>query len=236
MGALAAFLLAAATTPASAPAAVAPPPELMRRLAEQAARLQRGLEDLSIEVGLDYREIGKKGQIVHEGLSTAVIDFHGPKRVTRVLRATRDGKDALKEAQKDAEENDQKERKPVGPFEAWNQPKHRFVVLGPAPGGLLKLGISPADGKAHDIFQGEALVDPATGEAVRVSVSPTKLPAFVDRLQFVVDYGVKLPGIGRTLSHITVDGQGGFLFFRRHEWIGIDIKYLAVGGKPVVAQ
>jgi hypothetical protein len=233
MGALVALLIAAAPVPPPAP--VLAPPELMKRLAEQAARLQKGLEDLRIEVALDYRELGRKGQIVHQGLSTAVIDFHGKKRVTRVLAATRDGKEALKAAQKDADENDKTERKPVGPFESWNQPKHRFTVLGSAPGGLMRLGIEPSDGKARDIFEGEALVDPVAGEAVRVALHPTKLPAFVDRLEFVVDYGTKLPGIGRSLSHITVDGEGGFLFFRRHEWIGIDIKYLEVGGKPVTA-
>ncbi len=222
--------------PAKAALPTTPPPDLMQGLAAQAARLQRGFEELSIEVTVNYRELGRKGQIVHEGRSTSVIDLHGKQRVTRVLRATRDGKEALVEAQKEAAENDRNGRKPEGPFEAWNQPRHRFSVLGTTPEGLWRLGVEPAGDKAHDVFEGQAVVDPLAGEAVQVSVHPSKLPTFVDRLEFVVDYGTRLPGIGRMPSRVTVDGEGGFLFFRKHEWIAIAIKYLAVGGKPVAGQ
>ncbi|MHB8419696.1 MAG: hypothetical protein ACYDCL_16590 [Myxococcales bacterium] len=233
MGTFLALLLTAAALPAPAP--VPAPAGLMKLLAAQAARLQQGLQKLSIEVTADYRELDRSGQPTHEGVSTARIDFDGPSRQTRVLRATLDGKDNLEKAQAEASENDRKERKVEGPFEAWNQPKYRFEVLGPAAEpGLWRMAIEPLS-RASGVLEGEALVDPVSGEAVRVAVHPSKLPVFVDRLDFVVDYATRLPGVGRTLSHISIDGEGGFLFFRKHRKIEIAIRYLSVGGKPVTA-
>ncbi len=219
--------LAALVEAAQGPGAEVPL-DLLSKLAAHAARMERCSEAGRAEVTSDYYELDKEGKIQHHIHSESQVVLVDGKPVTRVLRATKDGHDNLEDSQKEATKEDRKGRKLEPPFSVANQPKYRFSLLGPAPGptdgGLLRIGFAPRDGKASDILEGEAVVDPMAGEIVRMTAHPSKTPMFVDRIDMQLEYGVQTSA-GRMLSKVSFAGAGGFLFFHKRVKVEVTIRY-----------
>jgi hypothetical protein len=71
------------------------------------------------------------------------------------------------------------------------------------------------DTKAPSLHKGEALVDPRSGQLLRLSYSPTELPDMANRVEVRMDFRSH-PGVGQVLDTLHVDAEGGFLFYRKH--------------------
>lgn len=200
------------------------PPDLLAKLAAHAARMEQFSEAERAEVVSDYFELDGQGRVEHHVHSESQVVLADGKPVTRVLVATRDGKDNLDDSRKQARKEDEKGRRLDPPFSAANQPKYRFALLGPAEGGLLRIGFGPSDGASKDVLEGEAVVDPVAGQLVRLTTRPSKNPAFVDRMDMQLEYGIQTPA-GRMLSKVSLSGAGGFLFFRKRVKVEVGITY-----------
>ncbi len=200
------------------------PPELLQRLAAHAARMERFSEASKAEVTSEYFELGRNGEVEHHIHSESQVVLVAGKPVTHVLLATKDGQDNLRDSQKQAVKEDQKGRKLEPPFSTDNQAKYQFSMLGPAETGLLRIGFGPRAGRSTEVLEGEAVIDPAAGELVRMTAHPSKNPAFVDRIDMQLEYGVHTP-VGRMLSKVSFVGAGGFLFFRKRVKVEVTIRY-----------
>jgi hypothetical protein len=71
--------------------------------------------------------------------------------------------------------------------------------------------VQPTEGS----FKGWVWVDPATAEPIRMHGSAVKLPAPLDRLEMLIDYGQAENGYNQ-MRRATVDVVGGFAFIFKH--------------------
>ena len=66
-----------------------------------------------------------------------------------------------------------------------------FQRLGPdahSP-SLQRIGFEPRGKASRDLWSGEAVVDPAAGEVKWMKQRPSDLPAFVERIEMVLEFG-----------------------------------------------
>ena len=131
----------------------------MQKLAAHASRMEHFSDARKAEVTSEYYELDKNGKVEHHIHSESQVVLVDGKPMTRVLLATKDGQDNLKDSQKQALKEDRKGRKLEPPFSVANQPKYRFSMLGPAEQGLQRIGFGPKEGKSTEILEGEAVVE-----------------------------------------------------------------------------
>jgi hypothetical protein len=199
---------------------------LARRLGETTW----GMEELlagkveQVTITLRVEELDEDGNVKHTQERVDRVTVKGGQHHREVLQAHKDGQDATAALRKDLEERQRKGEVRTAfnsvnlPFAASHLSRHRFSLAGPDPQEphRLRLRFEPrADGKAPSIHKGEALVDPSSGQLLRLSYSPTELPTMADRVEVRMDFRAQ-PGMGQVLDTLHVDAEGGFLFYKKH--------------------
>lgn len=201
-----------------------PAAELMSRLGAHNDGMERLLDRYVMVVVSNSSEDDSDGKSLHKSHSVARVVSGSGKRRTKMVSATKDGKDDLERAQKEATEQDEKGEQHPSPFLSKMQAKYRFSELGQTPEGQLRIGFAPKSGPSSDYLEGEAVVDAQAGELVKMKCRLSKNPAFVDKLAMTMDFAAQVDG-KRALSSMTFDGAGGFLFYKRRGSAVLEFTY-----------
>jgi hypothetical protein len=201
------------------------PEALARHLGETTWGMEELLAGKVAEVTITLRleELDGDGDVKHTQERVDRITLKDGQRDREILQARKDGQDATEALRKDLEERRRKGEALTRfdsvnlPFAASYLPRHRFVLAGPDPREphRMRLRFEPRAGKAPSLHKGEALVDSATGQLLRLSYSPSELPRMADRVEIRMDFRSQ-PGMGQVLDTLYVDAEGGFLFYKKH--------------------
>ncbi len=89
-----------------------------------------------------------------------------------------------------------------------------------------RIAIAPVEGadRAAGAMQGEALIEPATGECLRLAGRPAHVAPLIDRADFVFDYAQET-ALGRMLSSMQLEYAGGLLFLRKQGVVRMRFAY-----------
>ena len=199
-------------------------------LARRRGETTWGMEELlagkveQVTITLRVEELDGDGNVKHTQERVDRVTVKDGQHHREVLQARKDGEDATEALRKDLEERQRKGEVRTAfdsvnlPFAASHLSRHRFSLVGPDPREphRLRLRFEPrADDKAPSIHKGEALVDPSSGQLLRLSYSPTELPTLADRVEVRMDFRAQ-PGMGQVLDTLHVDAEGGILFYKKH--------------------
>jgi hypothetical protein len=197
---------------ATALTAEAPSPELLKKLAEHDARMEKYLDGHAVVTHVTGRELDGDGRVSHTTTTVLETTRKDGQIHTKVVEAKRDGADDSAGEKERAEKRDKENRRTESPFAQRNVGKYDFVVLGKDK--LMHLGFGPKNGPEKEVLVGEAWVDPESGEVARLTLRPSKNPPFVDKLDMTLEYGAHTEA-GRMVSRFTFAGEGGLLMFKR---------------------
>jgi hypothetical protein len=192
--------------------AESPPDELLKRLAEHDARMEKYLDGHTVVTHVEGRELDGDGKVTHTTTTVLESSRANGQIHTKVVEAKKDGKDDSEGEKERAAKRDKENRRTESPFAARNLGKYSFVVLGKDK--LMHLGFGPKDGPKAEVLVGEAWVDPEAGEVVKLTMKPSKNPTFVDKLDMTLEYDAHTDA-GRMVSKFTFAGAGGMLMFKR---------------------
>ncbi|MCY1072999.1 hypothetical protein [Archangium lansingense] len=215
--------------PVEAQGGSTPTPEaevLARRLGETTLGMEELLAGKVEEVTITLRveELDGDGNVKHTQERVDKVTVKDGQQRREVLQASKDGQDATEALRKDLEERQRKGEVRTQfnsvnlPFASSHLAQHRFSLAGPDPREphKLRLRFEPReDTKAPSVHKGEAIVDPSSGQLLRLSYSPTELPDMADRVDVRMDFRSH-PGVGQVLDTLRVDAEGGFLFYKKH--------------------
>ncbi|MBL9039198.1 MAG: hypothetical protein JNG84_11820 [Archangium sp.] len=206
--------------------AQAPDAGLLEKLAAHDARREAYLDAHAVTQQVRGVELDGDDTPRHTTVSTLVVKRVGGKLSTTVVKAVRDEADDLVEAKARAKKRDDENKRTESPFAARNQANYAFTPLGPDPTNpsLLRLGIAPRGKPAPEIFVGEAVVDPHTGELVRQSLKLSKYPLLVDRLEMRFEYATTVAGT-RMLTTFFMRGAGGLPLLKKRGDITVTFEY-----------
>lgn len=214
-----AALALSASSSDAAPSSSAPPPEtsaapeappsldaLLDALGEDALRAEKAactLTERTVVEDLDDKG-APKGKVVREFRVTQRED--GPLRALREEQI--EGDPSALFTRKPEEQG---EKPKPGPFHP-SQRSHYRYTLDAAPGAeTATLRFVPR--KPHaDRPKGSAVVDLRGRKLVRLSVEPSKYPAFLDELRMQVT--MRDTPCGRQPSHVVSEGEGGIMFMK----------------------
>ncbi|WNG42951.1 hypothetical protein F0U60_01715 [Archangium minus] len=198
---------------------------LARRLGETTWGMEELLAGKVEEMTITLRveELDGDGNVKHTQERVDRLRVKDGQQHREILQARKDGQDATAAMRKDLEE---RQRKGQGraefnsvnlPFAASYLGQHRFSLAGrdPKDPNRLRLRFEPRADTAPSVHKGEALVDPSTGQLIRLSYSPTQLPHMADRVDVRMDFRPH-PAVGQVLDTLHVDAEGGLLFYRKH--------------------
>lgn len=210
---------------------VPPPTEEAEVLARRLGETTWGMEELlagkveEVTITLRVEELDGDGNVKHTQERVDKVTVKDGQQRREVLQASKDGQDATDALRKDLEERQRKGEVRTTfnsvnlPFASSHLARHRFSLAGPDPREphRLRLRFEPRadDTKAPSVHKGEALVDPSSGQLLRLSYSPTELPDMADRVEVRMDFRAH-PGVGQVLDTLHVDAEGGFLFYKKH--------------------
>ncbi len=193
------------------------PADLLEKLAAHAARMERIADESEAVVTSDFNERDRDGRVEHVIHTVAHVRREGGHQTTEIVTATRDGKDNRADARKHAAQEDQKPRR-RSPFATDNRQNYRFAIVGPDTSDprLLRISVAPVDDHhaSSEVLVGEAIVDPQSGESVRLSGHASKYPLFVEKIEVAFEYGTITPE-GRMLSAMSMAFAGGFAFIHK---------------------
>ncbi|HEX8821511.1 MAG TPA: hypothetical protein VF794_16420 [Archangium sp.] len=198
---------------------------LARRLGETTW----GMEDLftgkvsEVTVTLRMEELDSDGNVKHTQERVDRVMVKDGQQHRELLQARKDGQDATEALRKDLEERQRKGQAQTRfdsvnlPFAASHLPRHRFSLAGPDPKEphRLRLRFEPRADPSPSVHKGEALVDPTSGQLIRLSYSPSELPDMAHRVDVRMDFRPQ-PGVGQVLDTLHVDAEGGFLFYKKY--------------------
>jgi len=212
-------LVALASRPALAEA---PSPELMAKLAAYAGQFdaQRHRASYLVEGRMDLLDSDGKPDSTQE--LKARVEPNGDEGKVTVIRFVEDGKDKTADAADKARESEEKHKKHRHegrrlkmPIRADQQARYVFDQVetdaGASRARVTFVPKTPAD----DTFEGSAWVDTSTGTILSAGFKLSRTPMFVDYVHFSVEFGAQT-SLGPAVSRLTVEGQGGILFFRKH--------------------
>jgi hypothetical protein len=196
-----------------------PPADLMKKLAEQDARFDKVEKEGSYTVTEFSEELAADQSVEHTSKVVTRVTFRAGKQEKTLLKAEADGKDRTEKARKKLKEEESENDVSIStssPFGAADQPKYGFTVVGAdnADPSLLRIKYEPKGKKSESLGIGEAVVDPVAGEVVRLVQRPSENPSHITRLDFMFRFDERTP-VGRLLSKVTTDGEGGFLFIKK---------------------
>ncbi|HYO67604.1 MAG TPA: hypothetical protein VEU33_16130 [Archangium sp.] len=209
-----------------------PPPTVEAEvLARRLGETTWGMEELlagkveQVTISLRVEELDGDGNVKHTQERVDRVTVKDGQHHREVLQARKDGQDATEALRKDLEERQRKGEVRTTfnsvnlPFAASHLAQHRFSLAGPDPREphSLRLRFEPRadDTRAPSVHKGEALVDPSSGQLLRLVYSPTELPDMADRVDVRMDFRAQ-PGVGQVLDTLHVDAEGGFLFYKKH--------------------
>lgn len=182
------------------------------------------LENSSHTTVTRAEELDKKGKVESVTESLERVTLRGGKPEREILRYVRDGKDDTttekkKRAGVKAGPPGKERSIKIGaksPFEASEQPKHRFTLVGadPADPDRVTIRFEPKGKPTPETSIGEAVVDPSTGAILRLRFRPSDNPKFVDQMDVQMEYDAATPE-GPALSRVTIEGAGGILFIKK---------------------
>ncbi|WP_309892588.1 hypothetical protein [Archangium sp.] len=232
----------------------AAPPADAETLARRLGETTWGMEELftgkvsEVTVTLRMEELDSDGNVKHTQERVDRVTVKDGQQHREILQARKDGQDATEALRKDLEERQRKgpvrtEFNSVNlPFAASHLTRHRFTLAGPDPKEphRLRLRFEPRADTSPSIHKGEALVDPSTGQLIRLSYSPSELPNTANRVEVRMDFRTH-PGVGQVLDTLHVDAEGGFLFYKKYLRITARYSNLvpasdAVKGSPSAAS
>jgi len=215
--------LVALFTLAARPARAEPvAPELMAKLAAYATVFEQQAKHANYEFSGRMEILDSDNIIQGSKEFVAHVDANGGNPRITVVKYIDDGKDKTAEAQKDSRENEEKRKKKKDagkdlkmPIVEGQQERYTFDEAERSPDGTrVKIHFAPKEA-GDDTFDGSAWVNVETGTVVSASFRMSKTPMFVHYLHFTVEFGEQTP-LGPAVSKITVEGEGGILFIRRH--------------------
>lgn len=197
---------------------------VLAKVSEREARMAKILENSSHTTATRAEELDKKGKVesVTESLERVTLRAGKPER--QILKYVRDGKDDTanekkKRAGAKAGPPGKERSMKIGaksPFDASEQGKHRFTLVGPdaADPSRVTIRFEPKGKPSPETSVGEAVVDPETGAIVRLRFRPAENPTFVDHMDVQMEYGATTRE-GPALSRVTIEGAGGILFVKK---------------------
>lgn len=198
---------------------------LARRLGETTWGMDELLGGKVEEVTVTVRveELDGDGNIKHAEERVDRFTVKDGQQHREILQARKDGQDATESMRRELEER-QRKGEVRTEFNSVNLPftgpylgQHRFSLAGPDPKDphKVRLRFEPRADPAPCVHKGEALVDPSTGQLLRLDYSPTELPRMADRVDVRMDFRPQ-PGVGQVIDTLHVDAEGGLLFYRKH--------------------
>ena len=198
-------------------AAKGPSSELLKRLAEHDARLDQIEEQASFTSDTVSEELDGSGNASHT-LELVVRTTHLEGRKTELLgRALEDGKDVTLSYREKFKKSDRPQGSELRfPFSAKMQRDYLFQEAGPDPSNssLLRIHFEPRGTWSDKLMVGDAVVDPAQGEVVRIVGQLSAPDSSVDFLDLDFAFDAVTP-LGRALSKVSIQGEGGLLFIKR---------------------
>jgi hypothetical protein len=217
-------LLVAAMASLAVPRAAhadAPAPELMARLADFASRFETLRTQATYRVKGRYETLDGDGKAQSVKAMEARLDPDGDTPALNVISYTEDGEDKTAQAQADARDRRAKRKSDPNrkhlrmPLLADEQPRYRFdqVQVDAQDPNRVRIAFTPKE-RGGDTIEGSAWVDARTGSLISAGFKLTKTPTFVDYVHVTVQFGEPTQ-LGPAVSTVSVDGEGGLLFFRK---------------------
>jgi hypothetical protein len=197
-------------------AAKEPSAELLKRLAEHDARLDQIDSECSFTTDTINEELDGSGKVTHT-LEVLVRTTHLEGKKRELLgRALKDGKDVTQEYKDKLKASGPSQAKEMRlPFSAKLQRDYLFTEIGsdPSSPSWLRIHFEPKGSWSEKLMVGEAVVDTASGEVLRITARQSAPDSSVDYLDldFWFDEQTQL---GRAPSKVAMKGEGGFLFFK----------------------
>ncbi|HYV45173.1 MAG TPA: hypothetical protein VFA20_09950 [Myxococcaceae bacterium] len=199
-----------------------PSPELMKKLADSDARLLRLYKEGAVTMTSRVEELDKGGNVQHTQTVAMRLTVKDGAQQVEVLSAARDGQDITADerkeqaARQDPKGKTNQRQQLTLPFAAESQSSYAFQLLGPDANNpaLQRIGFGPRGKKSKDLWVGEAVVDPQAGEVKWLKQRPSELPAFVDAIDMVLEFGAST-SMGSAVSTVHMDGEGGLPFFKK---------------------
>lgn len=228
---------AARAQPAAAPPADAE--ALARRLGENTLGMEEllagGVEEMTISLRME--ELDGEDRVVHVQERVDRLRMKDGQQHRDILQASRDGEDTTLALRQELEERQRKGPVRTGfdsvnlPFGPNSLPVHRFWLAEPDAQRphALRLRFEPRADTAAWVHRGEALVNPDTGQLLRLSYSPTRLPSMARRVDVRMDFRDQ-PGVGQVLDTLSVDAEGGMLFYKKRLRLTARLSHLVPRG------
>jgi hypothetical protein len=216
-------LTVGATSLATRTAHAEPPsPELMAKLAAYADAFDKQRTHASYGAEGEMDVLDGDGKVDSKKELAVHVDANGSEPKVTVLRYLEDGKDKTADAVKDAREADEKRKKRRAsgkqlkmPILAQQQPRYNFDLKERSPDGSRVLMTFVPKDPADDTVEGAAWVDPEAGTVVSAGFKLSKTSLFVSYIHVAVEFGAQT-SLGPAVSKVTVEGEGGILFLRKH--------------------
>jgi hypothetical protein len=201
--------------------AEAPSPELMARLAQYASHFETLRTQASYRVKGRYETLDGDGKADSVKAMEARLDPDGDTPALDVISYTEDGEDKTAQAQADARErrakrkSDPNRKRVRMPLLAEQQPRYVFdqVQVDAQDPNRVRIAFTPKE-RGPETIEGSAWVDARTGTLISAGFKLSKTPTFVDYVHVTVQFGEPTQ-LGPAVSTVSIDGQGGLLFFRK---------------------
>lgn len=198
--------------------AAAPDAALLERVSQRAGELDAFTRGAALTVTIASDELDADGASTKHAELVLRVTHEKGRAVRQLLSATEDGKDvsSAKRAELEDSRGSEREQAQPSPFHPSQRLQYAFSLLPPsdrAP-GLVRIAFQPAGASSPALMRGDAAVDPETGDVVRMSMRPSKLPRLVDALSLELEFDARTSA-GRALSRLTARGAAGLAFLRK---------------------
>ncbi len=197
-----------------------PDAELMKRLAVEADQFEAMRTRASYAVEGRLENVDGDGNPKSVKEVKAHVDADGTTAKVSVERYTEDGADKTEEAKKKAHDQEQKPKKEKTklkmPILTGEQSRYVFdqVEVDRVDPSRVRISFVPIE-RADDTIEGSAWVDTKTGTLISAGFKLSKTSMFVNHVNVTVEFGAPT-ALGPAPSKVSVDGEGGILFFRKH--------------------
>lgn len=197
-----------------------PDADLMKRLAVEADQFEAMRTRASYAVEGHMENVDGDGNPNSVKEVKAHVDADGTTAKVIVERYTEDGADKTEEAKKKAHDQEQKPKKAKPkykmPILTGEQSRYVFdqVEVDHLDPSRVRITFVPLE-RADDTIEGSAWVDTKTGTLISAGFKLSKTSMFVNHVSVTVEFGAPT-ALGPAPSKVSLDGEGGILFFRKH--------------------
>jgi hypothetical protein len=187
-------------------------PGVLARLGQKLATQKNQLASVDVTVTGRQEELDSKGKAEHVTESVVKTTHENGQVQHQVVKATQDGNDITEQMQKQMRVamRDEGDAHAENPFEPGLQAAYRFTRAGSGPKGEWIVHFEPAQAGPTRI-RGDALIDPASADLVRLTAEPVERPSHMDKVQLVEEYGQKSPW-GNLRSKMTMQAEGSIFW------------------------